>query len=158
MSQGRPFRFGLVAGQIDSGPAWLASARRAEELGYATLVVPDHYVNPITPTPVLAAAAAVTTRLRVGTLVYDNDFRHPALVAKDAATLDLLSGGRFELGIGAGWHRGEYEQIALPFDPPAVRIDRLAEGVQIIKRLFGEEPVTFAGRYYTVTGLTGTPR
>src|SRR4051812_46681523 len=108
MSQARPFRFGLVGVQAESGAAWLALARRAEELGYSSLLLADHYVNPITPAPALGAAAAVTTRLRVGTLVYDNDFRHPALVAKEAATLDMISDGRVELGIGAGWHRDEY--------------------------------------------------
>ena len=158
MTAKHPFRFGLAAVQAESGAAWIARARRAEELGYSSLLIADHYVNPLTPMPAMAVAAAVTTHLRVGTLVFDNDFRHPALLAKEVATLDMLSEGRVEVGIGAGWHRGEYELVGLPFDSPGVRIDRLAEAVQIIKGLFGEGPVTFDGHYYQVNGLEGTPR
>jgi alkanesulfonate monooxygenase SsuD/methylene tetrahydromethanopterin reductase-like flavin-dependent oxidoreductase (luciferase family) len=91
----RPFRFGVASGETTSGSAWTELARRAEALGYATLLVPDHYLTPLTPTPALMAAAAVTTTLRVGCIVFANDFRHPALLAKEAATIDLLSGGRF---------------------------------------------------------------
>jgi probable F420-dependent oxidoreductase len=122
------------------------------------LLVPDHFVNDLSPVPALSIAAEATNTLRVGSYVFDNDFRHPAMVAKEAATLDLLSDGRFELGIGAGWHGPEYEQVGIPFDPPGVRVSRLEEAVTVIKALFGEEPVTFSGKYYTINGLVGLPR
>jgi probable F420-dependent oxidoreductase len=158
MAHSRKFRFGIAPGGADSSEAWVSLARRAEELGYSTLLVPDHFVNDFPPMPALAYAAAVTTKLRVGTFVIDNDFRHPALVAKEAATLDLLSGGRFELGIGAGWHGPEYEMAGIPFESPGVRVSRLEEAVQIIKSLFTEESTSFSGEYYTVKELPGLPR
>src|SRR5947209_15354277 len=99
------------------------------------------------------AAADATNTLRIGSFVFDNDFRHPALLAKEVATLDLLSGGRFELGIGAGWHRDEYEQVGLPFESAGIRISRLEEALRIIKQFFTQEAVTFAGKHYTVTDL-----
>ncbi len=158
MPHKRPFRFGVAAGAAPSREEWVARARRAEELGYSTFLVPDHFVNDISPFPALAIAAEATSTLRVGTYVCDNDFRHPALLAKDAATLDLLSGGRLELGIGAGWHGGDYEQTGIPFDPPGVRVSRMEEAVKIVKALFGDEPVTFEGKYYKITGLNGLPK
>lgn len=154
----RPFRFGVADVETASGSAWSDFARRAEALGYATLLVPDHYLNPLTPGPALMAAAAVTTTLRVGCTVFANDFRHPALLAKEAATIDLLSGGRFEFGIGAGWLKDEYDQVGIPFDPPAVRVARMEEGVRVIKGLWGKEAFSFAGTYYTIAGLEGTPK
>src|SRR5207253_6767082 len=137
---------------------WVQQARRAEELGYSTFLLPDHYVNDLATTPALAIAAEATNTLRVGSFVFDNDFRHPAAVAKEAATLDLLSDGRFELGIGAGWHGPEYQQTGIPFEPPGVRVGRLEEAVTIIKALFGEEPVNFSGKHYTINGLVGLPK
>ena len=154
----RPFRFGIVSAETESGGAWTEFARRAEALGYATLLVPDHYFTQLAPVPAMMAAAAVTTTLRVGCTVFANDFRHPALLAKEAATLDVLSGGRLEFGIGAGWWKGEYDQVGIPFDPPAVRVARMEEGLRVIKGLWEEEPVTFAGAYYTISGLEGTPK
>src|SRR5215204_4352302 len=103
----RPFRFAVFAYEAASRQAWEENARRVEALGYAILVMPDHFMNPLTPVPALAAAAAVTTTLRIGTIVFANDYRHPALLAKEAATLDLLSGGRFEVGLEAGWFQTE---------------------------------------------------
>jgi len=158
MKTKRPFRFGVTPGEALSRKDWVDKARKAEDLGYSVLLYPDHYINPLATVPALSVAAEATTTLRVGSYVFDNDFRHPAMVAKEAATLDLLSDGRFELGIGAGWHGPEYEQTGMPFDPPGVRVDRLAEAVAIIKALFGEEPVNFAGNYYTIKGLEGLPR
>ena len=154
----RPFRFAAYAYQAASRREWEETARRAEALGYATLVMPDHFLNPLTPVPALAAAAAVTTTLRVGSIVFANDYRHPALLAKEAATLDLLSDGRFELGIGAGWHQTEYEQTGIPFDAAGIRVDRMEEGLQIIRALWGDGPVTFQGAHYTIAGLEGTPK
>src|SRR5918994_1492221 len=140
-----PFRFGVVSVETASGSAWTEFARRAEALGYDTLP----------PVPALMAAAAVTTTLRVGCTVFANDFRHPALLAKEAAAIDLLSDGRFEFGLGAGWLKDEYDHVGIPFDPPGVRVARMEEGLQVIKGLWGEEPVTFAGAYYTISGLEG---
>jgi len=153
----RPFRFGVTAPSPDAGTDWIERARRVERLGYSILVVPDHFRDHLAPVPALTAAALATTRLRVGSLVFSNDFRHPAVLARDAATIDVLSGGRFELGLGAGWLRAEYDQTGIPFDAPGTRVERLEEAVTIIKGLLGGERVTFVGRHYTVTDLEGRP-
>jgi len=158
MSTQHTFRFGVQVGMGASGEEWKAKARKAEEMGYNILTMPDHFHTQLTAAPALAAVAAVTTTLRIGTFVLDNDFRHPALVAGDAATLDLLSDGRFELGIGAGWMQTDYERTGIPFSAPGVRVHRLEESVRIIKGLFGELPVTFTGQHYTITDLAGFPR
>jgi probable F420-dependent oxidoreductase len=158
MAHKRRFRFGVCPGIAQSRDAWVEQARKAEDLGYSTFLVPDHFVNDLATVPAISVAAEATRTLRVGSYVFDNDFRHPAMVAKEAATLDLLSDGRLELGIGAGWHGPDYEQTGIPFDPPGVRVGRLEEAVTIIKALFGEEPVTFSGKYYTIDGLLGLPR
>ncbi len=158
MSQKRPFRFGVVTGGAPTREEWLAPIRRAEELGYATVLLTDHFVNDFPPLVPLMAAADATRTLRVGTFVFDNDFRHPALLAKEVATLDLLSEGRVELGIGAGWNQIEYQQVGLPFDEPGVRIQRLEEALQILKQFFTAERVNFAGKHYTVSDLLAMPR
>ena len=119
--------------------------------------MPDHLTARLAPLPALTAAAVATTRLRVGTLVLNNDFRHPVLLAREAATLDVLSGGRFELGLGAGYARAEYEETGLAYDRGAVRVDRLGESVTVIKRLFEGGPVSFDGRHYAVTKHTLYP-
>jgi probable F420-dependent oxidoreductase len=121
-------------------------------------LVPDHLGDQFAPVAALLAAAEATSTLRIGSLVFDNDFRHPVMLAKEAATLDVLSGGRFELGIGAGWLRSEYEQAGIPYDPPGVRIGRMEEALQIIKGLFADRPVTFSGTYYKVSALEGHPK
>ena len=159
MTNARLFRFG-VANEVGapSREAWATLVRHAEDLGYATFLIADHYVNEFPPISALMAAADVSSTIRVGSFVFDNDFRHPAQLAKEVATLDLLSGGRFELGIGAGWHRPEYEQIGLPFEPARVRIDRLAEAVTILKQFFTQETVTFVGKHYAVTNLQAFPK
>lgn len=153
----RPFRFGVTAPTPSAGTDWPERARRVEHLGYSMLVVPDHFRDHLAPVPALVAAALATTRLRVGSLVFSNDFRHPAVLAKEAATIDVLSGGRFELGLGAGWLRAEYDQAGIPFAPPGTRVGRLAEAVTIIKGLLAGERVTFAGRHYTIADLAGRP-
>ncbi len=153
----RRFRFGVTAPTPSAGTDWVERARRVEQLGYSILVVPDHFRDHLAPVPALTAAALATTRLRVGSLVFANDFRHPAVLARDAATIDVLSGGRFELGLGAGWLRAEYDQAGIPFDAPATRIERLEEAVPIIKALLAGERVTFAGRHYTIADLEGRP-
>lgn len=148
----------MFAYQAASRVDWEEKARRAEALGYATLVMPDHFLNPLTPVPALAAAAAVTTTLRIGSIVFSNDYRHPALLAKEAATLDLLSGGRFEFGLGAGWLKTEYDQTGIAFDPAGVRIDRMTEALAVIRGLWSEGPFSFTGRHYAIDGLDGQPK
>ncbi len=154
----RPFRFGVVGGHSPSHSAWVATARRAEELGYSTLVVPDHFETGIAPLTALAVAAEATKTLRVGGLVFCNDFRHPAVLAKEVATLDLLSDGRCEIGLGAGYLAQEYEQAGIPFERPGIRVSRLEEAVQVIKQFFTEEQVNFSGKHYTLAGLQGRPK
>lgn len=156
-----PFRF---AAQLATSPdatakGWAQQARKAEDLGYSCLLMPDHFDEQLAPVPALVAAADATSQLRIGALVFDNDYRHPLILAKEAATLDLLSDGRLELGLGAGWMRSDYDQSGIAYDPPAVRIDRFQEGVAIIKGLLGsEEPFSFSGEHYTVREHVATPR
>jgi probable F420-dependent oxidoreductase len=148
-----------VCGGRQTRQDWLDLARKADDLGYSTLLLPDHFGPQLAPLPALLAAAAATPRLRVGTVVLDNDFRHPALLAKEAATIDLLTDGRLELGIGAGWMAADYWASGLPFDPPGVRVARLTEAIQIITAFFaGDGPVTFHGQYYQVDNLQPGPR
>jgi probable F420-dependent oxidoreductase len=155
----RPFRFGVTAGSAPSRAIWVRIARRAEELGYSTLLIPDRTsVGILAPMPALAVAASVTTSLRVGSYVFCNGYRHPVLLAREAATLDLLTDGRFELGLGAGISSTEFEQIGLPFASAGARVGHLEETIQVIKQLFTEETVNFSGKYYTITGMKGNIR
>ncbi len=153
----RLFRFGVTVPSVSAGSAWAEKARRVERLGFSVLAVPDHFRDQLAPVPALTAAALATTRLRVGSLVYSNDFRHPVVLAKEAATLDVLSGGRFELGLGAGWLKAEYDQAGISFDAPGTRIERLEEAVTIVKGLLAGERVTFTGRHYSIADLEGRP-
>jgi probable F420-dependent oxidoreductase len=154
----RPFRFAVYAFNAPDGAAWLAFARRVEELGYDTLLVPDHLSGQISPVAALSAAAAVTTRLRIGPYVFANDFRHPLVMAREAATLDFLSSGRLELGMGAGWRRSDYRQLGYAYAAPGRRIDRLVESLGIVKRLLAGETVTHAGEHYTLERARIAPR
>jgi probable F420-dependent oxidoreductase len=129
-----------------------------EDLGYSTLVMPDHFHQQLAPFSALASAAAVTSTLRIGTLVLDNDFRHPLVLAKEAATLDLLSDGRLELGLGAGWMTADYDKSGICFDPAGVRMDRFEEALSIIKGCFEEAPFSFNGKHYRVAGLDSLPK
>jgi probable F420-dependent oxidoreductase len=153
-----PFRFALQASHAASADAWRTLARKTEDLGFATLYVPDHLGEQWAPMIALTVAAEATTTLRVGTLVLDNDFRHPVMVAKEAATLDVVTEGRFELGMGAGWMTTDYEQSGIPLEPAAVRIAKLAEALEIMRALWTTGSATFEGEYYTVTGAEGTPK
>ena len=153
----RPFRFGLSLAGFDHGHDWAETARRIEGLGYSIMVVPDHLGDQLAPLPALAAAAAATTTLRVGTFVLDNDFRHPVLVAKETATVDLLSGGRLEVGIGAGWRKDEYDRAGIAFDPGKVRVERLEEAVAVLKGLWSGQRFSFAGEHYQVRAMEGRP-
>lgn len=138
--------------------SWRQLARKVEDLGYATLTVADHFDDQLATVPALQAAADATTDLRVGALVFCNDYRHPVVLAKEAATLDVLSGGRLEVGVGAGWMTSDYEAAGIPLDPPGVRIDRLAEALDILEALWSDGSCTLHGKYYRVTGLEGLPK
>jgi probable F420-dependent oxidoreductase len=154
----RQIRFGVISETVLDGPAWADYARQAEAAGVGSLLIRDHFSaaafgQQLAPFSALAAAAAVTTELRVGTMVLSNDFRHPALVAHEAASLHHLSGGRFELGLGAGWYEPEYRAAGIRFDPAAQRIDRLEEALPVIKGLLAGDPVRHSGTWYQIDGL-----
>jgi probable F420-dependent oxidoreductase len=136
----------------------MAFARHVEALGYDTLLMPDHFGPRFALAPALVLAAEATSRLRVGSLVYDNDFRHPALLAQEVASIDLLTDGRFEFGLGAGWLKSEYDASGLPFDDGGTRVERMAEALHVVKALFAATPVTYEGRHYRLTGLTGSAK
>lgn len=154
----RPFRFGIQASGKGSRADWLDLARAAEDLGYSTLTMPDHFDDQLAPVPAMMAAAAVTEALRVCALVFDNDYKHPVVLAKELATMDVLSDGRMEIGIGAGWMRTDYDKLGIPYDPAGVRIDRFLEGLEIIRRCLRGETFSFEGTHYTITEYTGTPK
>lgn len=158
MTSPRPFRFGVQASNAPNRSAWVELARRVEAHGYSTLTLPDHFGDQLAPVPALMAAADATSDLRVGTLVFDNDYKHPVVLAKELATIDLLSDGRLEVGIGAGWMRTDYDAAGMPYDPPGVRVDRFVEGVAVMKGLFSEGAFTFEGSHYNVTALDGLPK
>ena len=141
-----------------SAEHWREVAQRAEALGYDTLLMPDHITNQLAPVAALAAAAAATSTLRLGSFVFDNDYRNPVMLAKEATTLDLLSSGRLEFGLGAGWNTRDYRQLGIPYDTPKVRVDRMEEALALIKRLWTEEKVTHEGTYYRVRGAAVLPR
>lgn len=154
----KPFRFAVIAHNATSKDEWRTKARRIEQLGYSTLFVPDHPGGQLAPVPAILAAADATKALRVGSYVLNNDFRHPVMLAKEAATLDVLSDGRFELGLGAGYDRSEYEQCGILYDPAPVRVRRLEEALQVVKSLFAEQSTSFSGNFYTITNLSGFPK
>src|SRR5256885_10875195 len=154
----KPFRFGVNVRTAGSHAEWAEKARKVERLGYSVLLVPDHLAELLAPFPALAGAAAATTRLRVGTAVLNNDFRHPVLTAREAATLDVLSDGRLELGLGAGHMQSEYEAAGLGFDPGATRVERLAEAGVVVKRLLQGGAGTHTRTHYRATRHTIPPR
>src|ERR1700674_2058818 len=157
MSSVRPFRFGVQEHRAASAKEWREKARQVEALGYSALYLPDHFGDQLAPIAALMAAADATTRLRVGSLVFDNDYRHPAVLAKEAATLDLLSDGRLDLGLGAGWMASDYQQAGMPYDSAGTRIERLEEGLQIVKGLLGGGTFSFTGKHYQIKDLEGSP-
>lgn len=157
----KPFHFLADAREIVDGRELAARARRAEATGYHELVVPDHLIPQLAPIPALATIAAATERLRVAAFVFNNDLRHPAVLAQDLASLDVLSGGRLDVAIGAGWNKPEYEAIGIPFDPTPVRQARLAEAIAVLKGAFAETPeggFSFGGEHYTISGFDGQPK
>ena len=126
-----PFRFGVQLSRAASGPAWRDTARKIEVLGYSTLFIPDHFEDQFGPLVALTVAAEATTTLRVGSLVFGNDYRHPMVLAKEIATLDLFSEGRVEFGLGAGWMTTDYEQSGIEADAAGIRISRMAESLAV---------------------------
>ena len=156
-----PFRFAaqLSRSPDGTGAGWAAQARKAEDMGFSALHMPDHFGDQLAPIAGITAAAAATEHLRVGAMVFDNDYRHPLVLAKEFASLDVLSGGRLEMSLGAGWMLTDYEQSGLPYDPPAIRVDRFEEAVAIVKGMLSAEgPFSFAGKHYTITDYDPLPR
>lgn len=153
----RPFRF-LASVEVIGRRAFVETVRRAEAIGFDGLVFSDHLVDQLAPVPAMAMVAALSDRLRISGFVLNNDLRHPAVLGHDLATLDLLSDGRLDVALGAGWNRPEYDAIGLPFEAPGFRVGRLEEAVQVLKRYFGDEPFSFDGDHYRITELDGLPK
>jgi probable F420-dependent oxidoreductase len=154
----KPFRFLADAFDATSARELGERARAAEDLGVTTFVLPDHLVPQLAPVPYLATVAALAERIRIGAFVHNNDLRHPAVLAQELATLDVLSGGRLDVAIGAGWNEPEYRSIGLPFDPIRVRQARLREAIAVIKGCFGPEAFSFSGEHYTITEYDAYPK
>ena len=152
-----PFRFGVQFSKSASGDDYRATVRRIEDLGYSTVFCPDHFDDQWAPTVALTVAAEATTDLRVATLVYDVDYRHPVVLAKEIATLDLVSNGRVEFGIGAGWMSDDYDTAGIPFDKAGIRIDRMVEAIDVVRGLWSGQPLNFQGEHYVVRDMTGAP-
>lgn len=157
MTSMRPFRFLADVHEIVTGPELAARARRAEQMGYHALVIPDHLLKQLSPVVALATVAAATSTLRLSAFVMNNDLRHPAVLAQDLASIDVLSGGRVDIAIGAGWNKVEYDAIGMTFDPTPVRQARLAESITVLKGLFSGSPFSYAGEHYTITDYTAEP-
>ena len=153
----RPFRFGIQASKAGSKKEWVDLAKTAEDHGFSSFTMPDHFTDQLAPVPALMSAADATKNLRIGALVWDNDYKHPVVLAKELATLDLLSDGRLEIGIGAGWMATDYEQSGIVYDKPGVRIDRFLEGLEIIKRAMSGEKFSFTGAHYKITDYVSAP-
>jgi probable F420-dependent oxidoreductase len=157
MAHDRRFRFGVQLAQPFPGMSWAESARRVEDLGYTTLFLPDHFGEQLSPIAAMTAAAAATDRLVVGSLVFDNDYRHPVVLAKETATIDHLFEGRVEVGLGAGWMRTDYETSGIPMDRPGVRVDRMMEATSILRGLWSGDAVDHHGEHYRISDLVGHP-
>ena len=153
----QPFRFGVEMMAPFEGMSWAESARELEALGYSTLFAPDHFDEGFGPLTAMATAAAATTELRVATAVFAADFRHPAVLARELASIDVLSEGRLEVGLGAGYQVNDYRSSGIAMDPPKVRVDRLIEYVAVLRGLFADGPFTFAGEHFRIDALDGTP-
>lgn len=154
----KAFRFGVVTAGHMSRSAWIALAQRVEALGYSSLLIPDVMGTPLATMTALTVAATATTKLRVGGFVFVNDYRNPVLLAREIATLDQLSDGRVELGLGVGNWPHDFQQLGIPFDKAGVRVSRFAEALSIMKQFFTSETVNFSGEYYTTTALRPIPR
>lgn len=153
----RPFRFLAEARAVATARQLGETARRAEDLGIDVLVVPDHLIDQLAPFPALATIAAATERLRIAAFVLNNDLRHPAVLAQELASLDVLSEGRLDVAIGAGWNRPEYDAIGVPYDAVRIRQARLAEAITVLKGCFAPGPFSFIGEHYTITDYDARP-
>lgn len=163
MTQPHPFRFGVFAEHVRTPNELIETARRAEASGFATFLMRDHFIeepfgHQLAPIAALATVAALTETLRIGTLVFANDYRSPVLLAKEAATLDALSGGRFEFGIGTGFTEEEYTLAGIPFDPPGIRVSRFAEALRVYKGIWANASFSFTGEHYTLTNYDSFPK
>jgi probable F420-dependent oxidoreductase len=157
MAHDRRFRFAAQCNGAANAKEWAETARRVEDMGFSTLTMPDHFTEQLAPVPALMAAADATTTLRLGTMVFGNDYRHPRVLAQECATLDLLSDGRLEVGLGAGWMRSDYAASGIPYDEPKVRVDRFEESIAVLKGLWAGAPFSFQGEHYTLTDDTLHP-
>jgi probable F420-dependent oxidoreductase len=153
----RPFRFGVQLSGLASASTWRSRARQIEDLGYSCATMPDHFTPQLAPIPALQAIADATTTLRVGALVFDNDYKHPVVLAKELATMDLLSEGRVEAGLGAGWMATDYQQSGIPYDPPKIRVDRFEEAIAVLKGCFAPGPFSFEGDHYQIANYDASP-
>lgn len=153
-----PFRFGVEMMAPFDGLSWAESAREVEALGYSTLFVPDHFHEGYGPITAMATAAMATTNLMVGPMVLACDFRHPAVIARELASIDVLSHGRLEVGLGAGYQETDYDRSGIAMDAPGVRVSRLIEHTRVLKLLFGNAPASFQGEHYQINDLDGTPK
>jgi len=159
MAHDRKFRFGVQVSSATSGDDWRNKARKMEDLGYSTLYMPDHFIDTeLAPMVAIAFAAAHTTTLRIGHLVLGNDYKHPAVTAKEAATVDLLSDGRLEFGLGAGWMQVDYDALGLPYDAAGTRVERLEEALAVVKGAWSGEKFSLNGKHYTITDYVGIPK
>jgi probable F420-dependent oxidoreductase len=154
----RPFRFGVQLSAPTDSAGWAEQARRMEANGFAVASLPDHFDDQFAPVPALQAILDATTTLRAGALVFDNDYKHPVVLAKEMATMDVLSDGRVEIGLGAGWMIADYERTGMTYDRAGVRIDRFVEGLSVIEGAMGPEPFSFRGEHYTITDYDGRPK
>lgn len=154
----RPFRFGVQMSASATGQEWTEQARRVESHGYAVATMPDHFDDQLAPVPALQAVLDATTTLRASALVFDNDYKHPVVLAKELATMDVLSNGRVEIGLGAGWKISDYEQTGMQYDRAGIRIDRFVEALAVIKGAMADGPFSFKGEHYTITDYDGSPK
>jgi probable F420-dependent oxidoreductase len=155
----KPFSFGVQMGSAGSAAEWRDTARKLEDLGYSTLYMPDHFIETeLAPMPAMAMALAHTTTLRACALVLDNDYKHPAIVAKEVATMDVLSDGRADLGLGAGWMQTDYDALGLPYDRAGVRVDRLEEALAVVNGCWADGAFSYAGEHYTINDYNALPK
>lgn len=154
----KPFRFAVQAKNAQTRSDWVEQAKMVEDLGYSTLTLPDHFDGQLSPTVALMCAADATTTLKVGALVWCNDYRHPVVFASEMASLDILSEGRLELGIGAGWMKSDYDAAGMTYDRPGIRIERMVESVEIMKGLFADGSFTYSGDHYNISDLDLQPK
>ncbi len=157
MAATRPFKFGAKATKAGSAKEWADLAKQAEDLGFVSFQMDDHFGNQLAPVPAIMAAASATSSIKVGPLVAGVDFRNPVVFAKEAATIDLLSEGRFMMALGAGWLKDDYAIAGIDQDDAITRIERLGEAIDVMRGLWGEGKFSYEGKHYTVAEVDGKP-